>query len=113
MTKSQQAYPTDLNDTEWNVIAPYLPDIPTTGRPREHPWRAILNAIFYIVRSGCAWRMLPHDLPPWKTTYQYFRLWRREGTWENIHTALRESVREQAGRQKQPSAAIFDSQTVK
>jgi putative transposase len=113
MTKSRQAYPTDLNDSEFDVIAPYLPKPKATGRPREHSWRAILNAIFYIVRSGCAWRMLPHDLPPWKTVYHYFRLWRKDGTWEQMNAALREAVREKAGRQRQPSAAILDSQSVK
>ncbi len=113
MTKSRQAYPTDLNDTEFDVIAPYLPAPAATGRPREHAWRTLLNAIFYLTRSGCAWRMLPRDLPPWKTVYHYFRLWRTDGTWERIHTALRESVRTQAGRQPQPSAAILDSQSVK
>ena len=82
MTKSHQAYPTDLNDSEFDVLVPYLPEPKATGRPREHSWRIILNAIFYIVRSGCAWRMLPHDLPPWKTIYHYFRLWRKDGTWD-------------------------------
>ncbi len=113
MTKSRQAYPTDLHDNEWNVIAPYLPSARATGRPREHAWREILNAIFYVVRSGCAWRMLPHDLPPWKTVYTYFRRWRLDGTWERLHSALREAVRAQHGRQAQPSAAILDSQSVK
>ena len=113
MTTSRQAYPTDLNDTEWSVIAPLLPPPKATGRPREHPLREILNAIFYMVRSGCAWRMLPHDLPPWKTVYTYFRRWRLDGTWERLNAALREAVREQAGRERQPSAAIVDSQSVK
>lgn len=113
MTTSRQAYPTDLNDTEWNAIAPLLPAPANTGRPRRHALREILNAIFYIVRSGCAWRMLPHDLPPWKTVYTYFRRWRLDGTWEHVNAALREAVREQAGRQPQPSAAIVDSQTMK
>ena len=113
MTKSHQAYPTDLNDSEFDVLVPYLPEPKATGRPREHSWRIILNAIFYIVRSGCAWRMLPHDLPPWKTIYHYFRLWRKDGTWERMNAALREAVREKAGRQRQPSAAILDSQSVK
>ncbi len=113
MTKSRPAYPTDLNDSEKRIIAPLLPKPSQRGRPREHEWYEILNAIFYIVRSGCAWRLLPHDLPPWKTVYHYFRLWRTDGTWERINTALREAVREQAGRKRQPSAAILDSQTVK
>ena len=113
MTQSRQVYPTDLNDTEWKRIAPLLPPAPTTGRPRTHPWREILNALFYVTRSGCAWRLLPHDLPPWKTVYTYFRQWRLDGTWERLNAALREQVREQAGRQRQPSAAILDTQSVK
>jgi putative transposase len=113
MTKSQQAYPTDLHDNEWKVIAPYLPAPPATGRPRKHAWRAILNGIFYIVRSGCAWRMLPRDLPAWKTVYTYFRRWRLDGTWERLNAALRELVRWKAKRRPHPSAAIMDSQSVK
>jgi len=113
MATSRQVYPTDLNDTEWSTIAPLLPPPATTGRPREHALREILNAIFYIVRSGCAWRLLPHDLPAWKTVYPYFRRWRLDGTWERLNAALREAVREKTGCQRQPSAAIVDSQSVK
>lgn len=113
MTKPRQAYPTDLNDTEWSKIAPYFSQPAATGRPRQHGWREILNAIFYIVRSGAAWRLLPHDLPPWKTVYHYFRLWRLDGTWERVNRALREDVRQQVGKQAQASAAIVDSQSVK
>jgi putative transposase len=114
MTKSRQAYPTDLNDTEWQILEQYLPQPKTKrGRPRKHPWREILDAIFYIVRSGCAWSLLPHDFPPRKTVYHYFRRWRIDGTWEQLNTALREMVRVQAGRAKQPSAAVLDSQSVK
>jgi putative transposase len=113
MTKPRQAYPTDLNDTEMQIIRPYLPPAKAMGRPREHDWRDILNAIFYIVQSGCAWRMLPHEYPAWKTVYHYFREWRREGRWEQINNALRQAVRERAGRDRQPSAAILDSQSVK
>jgi putative transposase len=113
MTKSRQAYPTDLQDNEWNVIAPYLPAARATGRPREHAWRELLNAIFYVVRSGCAWRMRPHDRPPWNTVYTYFRRWRLDGTWARLQCALREAVRAQRGRQAQPSAAILDSQRIK
>jgi len=113
MTKSRQAYPTDLNDSEKRLVAPLLPKPCRRGRPREHSWFEILDAIFYVVRGGGAWRMLPHDLPPWKTVYHYFRGWCKDGTWERLHTALREAVREQHGRQPQPSAAILDSQSVK
>ena len=113
MAKSRQAYPTDLNDTEWSQIAQLLPQAKKTGRPREHTYREILNAIFYIVRSGCAWRLLPHDFPSWKTIYTYFRRWRKDGTWERLNTALREAVREKQGRNPQPSATVLDSQSVK
>ena len=109
----RQPYPTDLSDVEWQRIEPYLPTPKSGGRPRKHSLREILNAIFYIVRSGCTWRMLPHDLPPWKTVYHYFRLWCKDGTWERINSALRVEVRVAAGREPEPSAAVMDSQTVK
>jgi putative transposase len=109
----RQPYPTDLSDVEWQRIQPYLPAPKSGGRPRVHTLREILNAIFYIVRSGCTWRMLPHDLPPWKTVYHYFRLWRKDGTWERINSALRVEVRVAAGREPEPSAAVIDSQSVK
>ena len=113
MTKSQQVYPTDLNDTQWSKIRPYLPAEAQTGRPREHSWRMILNGIFYVLQSGCAWRMLPRDLPPWKTVYHYFRLWRTNGTWERLNHLLRERVRLKSGKKRQPSATILDSQSAK
>ena len=113
MTKYRHAYPTDLNDTQWNVIAPLLPSPAKTGHPREHRWREILNAIFYITSSGCAWRLLPHEFPPWKTVYTYFRRWRLAGIWAQLNTALREAVCPKAGRERQPSAAILDSRSVK
>jgi putative transposase len=109
----RQPYPTDLSDVEWQRIQPYLPAPKSGGRPRVHTLREILNAIFYIVRSGCTWRMLPHDLPPWKTVYHYFRLWRKDGTWERINSALRVEVRVATGREPEPSAAVIDSQSVK
>jgi putative transposase len=90
----------------------YLPEDKLTGRPREHSLRELLNAIFYITRSGCSWRMLPHDLPPWKMVYHYFRLWRKDGVWEELNRILREKLREKKGRNR-PSAAIIDSQSVK
>ena len=110
---NRSRYPTDLSDDEWTYLAPHLPAPKSGGRPRVHAVREIVNAIFYILRSGCAWRLLPHDLPPWKTVYHYFRLWRVQGTWERVHTVLREVVRVLAGREPQPSAAILDSQSVK
>ena len=113
MTKSQQIYPTDLNDTQWLKIRPYLPTEAETGRPRKHGWRIILNSIFYILQSGCAWRMLPSELPPWKTVYHYFRLWRKDGTWERMNRLLREKVRLKFGKKRHPSASILDSQSAK
>ncbi len=109
----RKAYPSDLSDKEWVVIAPYVPQPKTGGRPTEHSRREIINGIAYVLRSGCAWRMMPHDLPPWSTVYDYFRQWRIDGTWERINTALREKLRPQIGREATPSAAIIDSQTVK
>ena len=114
MTKSNQVYPTDLNDTQWLKIQPYLPVESQTGCPREHSWRVILNSIFYILQSGCSWRMLPSDLPPWQTVYHYFRLWRKDGRWERLNQMLREKVRQQWHKKKsQPSASILDSQSIK
>lgn len=110
---SRESYPTDLTDTEWSHLAPHLPAPKEGGRPRRHAVRDLLNAIFYVLRSGCAWRLLPHDLPPWKTVYHYFRLWRLEGVWDRLHAALHIAVRIKAGREPHPSAAIIDSQSVK
>lgn len=113
MTKSQQGYPTDLNDTEWAQIAPYLPEASSTGAPRIHNWRTLLNGMFYIVKNGCGWRALPHDFPCWKTVYHYFRLFRKNGMWEQLNTAIREAVRVKEGRAPQASAMIADSQSAK
>jgi len=92
---------------------PLIPPARSGGRPRSVDMREILDGIFYILRSGCAWRLLPHEFPPWSTVYHYFRIWRKEGSWEQLHTTLRERARQQAGRQATPSAAIIDSQSVK
>src|SRR4030042_2288260 len=110
---SRKAYPSDLNETEWLFLLPLIPLAKWGGRPRRVDIREMLNALFYILRSGCAWRMLPHDFPAWQTVYGYFRAWRKIGCWEQINDALRESVREQAGRAIEPSAGIVDSQSVK
>jgi putative transposase len=109
----RRAYQTDLSDAEWACIEPHIPTPEASGRPRVQTLRAILNAIFYIVRSGCAWRLLPHDFPPWKTIHHYFRTWRIAGTWKKLHSALHERVRVRMGRNPQPSAGIIDSQSVK
>ena len=113
MTKSNKAYPTDMNDTEWAQIAPYLPEPKAMGRPREILWRDILNAIFYMVKNGCVWRALPHDFPAWQTIYYYFRLFQKNRLWERINTIIRERVREKEGREPQASAMIIDSQSAK
>jgi putative transposase len=109
----RKAYQSDLSDAEWSFLEPHLPSPTATGRPKMHSTREILNAIFYIVRGGCAWRLLPHDFPPWKTVYHYFRSWRLDGTWERMHAALRKRVRVRLKRNPQPSAAIVDSQSIK
>jgi len=109
----RKRYPTDLSDAEWSYIEPHLPTPRAVGRPRRHSLREILDAIFYIVRSGCAWRLLPHEFPPWKTIHHYFRIWRIDGTWERLHTALRQRLRVRLKRDPQPSAGIVDSQSVK
>jgi len=106
-------YPTDLSDDEWRCIDPHLP-VPTgQGRPRFHSLRTILNAVFYLLKSGCPWRMLPKEFPPWKTVYDWFRRWRIDGTWERLNTELRELLRVRLGRDPNPSAGIVDSQSVK
>ena len=106
-------YPSDLTNQEWAIIAPLLPAAHPGGRPRTTDLRAILNALFYQQRTGCQWRYLPREFPPWPTVWTYFRQWRNNGTWERIHTKLREATRLHQGRQATPSAAIIDSQTVK
>jgi putative transposase len=109
----RKPYPTDLSDAEWSYIEPHMPVPIEHGRPRTHSPREILDAIFYVLRSGCSWRLLPHDFPPWPTVYHYFRKWRIEGTWEQINRVIRERLRIRLGRNPQPSAGIVDSQSVK
>jgi putative transposase len=110
----RKAYQTDLSDAEWVCLEPHLLPVPkASGRPRLYSPREILDTIFYVLKSGCAWRLLPHDFPPWKTVYHYFRFWRVDGTWEMMHAALRQRVRVRLNRNPQPSAAIVDSQSIK
>ena len=109
----RKAYQSDLTDAEWNCLQSHLPAPKANGRPRLHSPREILDAIFYLLKSGCAWRLLPHDFPPWRTVYHYFRAWRLSGVWERMHVALRERMRVRLDRNPQPSAAIVDSQSVK
>src|SRR5215813_6665853 len=109
----RKRFPTDLSDKEWAILEPLVPAVKPGGRPARWPRREIVNAIFYVVRSGCTWRQLPHDFPPHQTVYDYFRQWRLDGTWEALHGRLRELLRIRLGRQTTPSAAIIDSQSVK
>src|ERR687889_104434 len=106
-------YPTDLSDHEWRCIRPHLPEPTGQGRPRLHCLRAILDAVFYVLNSGCPWRLLPRDFPLWKTVYDWFRRWRIDGTWERLNAELRERLRSRLGRNPNPSAGIVDSQSVK
>jgi Transposase and inactivated derivatives len=108
-----EIYPSDLSDGEWSILELLIPPSKPGGRPRSVDMRAVLNGIFYVLRSGCAWRMLPRDYPPHSTVYQYFARFRDEGVWEQIMTTLRERCRLQAGREATPSAGIIDSQSVK
>ena len=112
MIKFSQTYPTDLKYSEWQLIAEYF--VPNQrGRPRKWPMWQIVNAILYVTRTGCQWRMLPIDFPPWQTVYRYFHTWTRQGIWPQINERLVRQVRQQAGRNPQPSAAVMDSQSVK
>ena len=110
-TMESRIYPTDLSDKEWHCISPHLPKPAGWGRPRLHGLRAILDAVFYVLKSGCPWRLLPRDFPPWKTVYDWFRRWRIDGTWERLNAELRERLRLRLGRNQNPSAAIVDSQS--
>jgi putative transposase len=110
---TRQPYPTDLTEAQWRRLEPLIPPAKPGGRRRTVNMREILNAIFYHVRGGASWRMLPHDLPPWGTVHYYYRRWRLDGTWQRMEEALHRQVRQAAGRAPTPSAAILDSQSVK
>lgn len=113
--EARKAYPTDLSDGQWAIVEPLLPPAKNRygGRPRVAPLREVVNAILYLLRSGCQWEMLPHDLLPKSTVYDYFVQWRDDGTWTNVVAALRARIREEEGREPTPSAACIDSQSVK
>ena len=108
-----KTYPSDLTEHQWAILVPLIPDAKPGGRPRTVNMRAVVNGICYRVKTGCQWRWLPHEYPPWGTVAGYYRQWRRDGTWEVMHDAVREQVRVAAGRDATPSAAIIDSQSVK
>jgi putative transposase len=112
---ARKRYPSDLTDLQWSNIEHLFPKPAgsKTGRPRTYPVREIVNAVFYLARSGCAWRMLPHDFPPWKTISYYFYTWRDRGVWQEVHAILRVDTRRLADRQDTPSAGVLDSQSVK
>lgn len=109
----RKSYPSDLSDAEWQIIEPLIPPAKTGGRPCEQDMREIVNTIFYLLRAGCSWRMLPHDFPPWQTVYYYFAQWRDGEIFRQMNDALRAGLRVTVGREEQPSAAILDSQSVK
>lgn len=113
MLPTRRAYPTDLTSAEWRILEPLLPPEKPGGRHRGYQMRDVIDAIQYVLRGGCSWRMVPHDLPHWRTAYEYFRQWKNDGTWVRIHDHLHEELRKQMGRNAQPSAAIIDSQSVK
>jgi len=110
---SRKSYPTDLTDGQWARIARFIPKAKPGGRPRTADMREIVNTILYVARSGCAWRLIPHDLPSWNSVYGYFRAFKVAGVWKKIHDSLRKKVRRACGRKPTPSAAIIDSQSVK
>jgi len=106
-------YPTDLTDRQWKRIEALVPRPKPGGRPATYSRREIVNAILYQARNGCVWRALPHDLPPYRIVFHYFRLWQQDGTWDALHDRLRTDVRRAAGKTPRPSVAIVDSQSVK
>ena len=113
MSPPSRPYLTDVSDAEWAIVEPLLPPARPGGRPRKWPLRRIYDGIAYLLRTGCQWRLLPAEFPPWQTVYHYFRQWRLDGTWARLQTVLRERERVRQGRQRQPSAGILDSQPVK
>ena len=113
MSVSRHSYATDLTDAECQILEPLLPAEKPGGRHRLYPMREIINALRYLLRTGCSWRLIPHDFPHWRTVYEYFKIWKEDGTWLKIHDCFHARLREQMERDKQPSAAIVDSQSVK
>ncbi len=109
----EAVYPSDLSDAQWQAISRLIPPAKPGGRPRTVDMRAVLNALFYVARTGCAWRMLPRDYPPKDTVYYYFKNFRQDGTWERVHDVIRQRVRVKHGKSRRPTAAVIDSQSVK
>ncbi len=109
----RKAYDSDITQKQWELIKPLIPPAKPGGRRRTTNVYEVLNAVLYLLKTGCPWRLLPHDFPKWQTVYEYFSAWKRDGTWKKIHDKLRCTVRKQEGRMKQPSAGVLDSQSVK
>jgi putative transposase len=110
---SRKAYPSDLTDAEWEILEPLIPAIAVDATNVVHERREIVNGILYVLRSGCPWRLMPHDLPAWGTVYYYFQTWRKAGIWDKALQALRKQERKRQGRDEEPSAAVIDSQSIK
>jgi putative transposase len=113
MYSNRRSYSTDLSNAEWKILEPLLPPEKSGGRHRKYPMREIINAIQYVLRGGCAWRLMPHNLPHWRTVYEYFRQWKQDGTWRRIHDHLHAELRTKMNRNVEPSASIIDFQSVK
>lgn len=109
----RQPYSSDLSNEQWAQIERFIPAPKPGGRPAKYERREIVNALLYINRTGCQWRSLPHDFPPWDSVYWYFRNWKKDGTLDRLHDELRGDLRKAEGHQRQPSAAVLDSQSVK
>jgi transposase len=110
---TRQPYPSDLTGPQWAQVSRFIPAPKRGGRPAKYERREITNALLYVVRTGCQWRAMPHDLPPWRIVYWYFRQWKKDGTFNRLLDELRGDLRQAEGRQRQPSAAVLDSQSVK
>ena len=110
---SQKKYPSDLSDAEWEILAPLIPPAKKGGHPRTTEMRQVCDAIYYHLKTGCAWQYLPREFPPPSTVYRYYRQWQRKGVWEKMNQTLREKLREKLGRARQATVAILDSQSVK
>lgn len=109
----RQPYPSDLSDSEWEILKPLLPRPKGFGHPVQVDFREILNGIFYVQRTGCQWEMMPHDLPPYTTVYRYFKKWQHRGFWQLLHDQVRQKLRTQLDRDKHSTVAIADSQFMK
>ena len=113
MPQVRQEYPSDLTDRQWELIKKLIPTARSGGRPRTTDIREVINATFYVIRAGCAWRSLPNDFPPWSTVYDYFSRWKRAGVWKRIHDLIVAVVRMKAGRKPFPRTLIIDSQSIR